>query len=199
MFLSYRTSFSLVTRTSPRFKDDFPTDNSPNTCKQLFLGAGVSTSLVILLSEAILFIRLYGFSGRDQRVLAFILVTYFGILAASSAFFAKFYYSVVYSDDFPLPRVCVHESGDHQLLGVVFALYLASVVVAMLGMMFIMFRKYKAYRSSLITAFLRDGIGYFVCLSALATANIVLNFVPGLKPWYKFILCPYVLLHLHPR
>jgi hypothetical protein len=96
------------------------------------------------------------------------------------------------SDDFPLPRVCVHESGDHKLLGVVFALYLASVIgtsplinlslvvsdidndlsclkclllVAMLGMMFIMFRKYKAYRSSLITAFLRDGIGYFVCLS----------------------------------
>ena len=36
---------------------------------------------------------------------------------------------------------------------------------AMLGMLFIMYRKYEAYRSSLVKAFYRDGIGYFVCLS----------------------------------
>jgi hypothetical protein len=32
-------------------------------------------------------------------------------------------------------------------------------------MLFIMYRKYKAHRSSLIKAFYRDGIGYFVVLS----------------------------------
>jgi hypothetical protein len=36
---------------------------------------------------------------------------------------------------------------------------------AMVGMLFIMYRKYKAHRSSLIKAFYRDGIGYFVVLS----------------------------------
>jgi hypothetical protein len=65
-------------------------------------------------------------------------------------------------------------------------------------MLFIMYRKYKAHRRSLIKAFYRDGIGYFVVLSgrllslcavsqgnneppALALANVIINFAPGLR------------------
>ncbi|RXW13660.1 hypothetical protein EST38_g12195 [Candolleomyces aberdarensis] len=62
----------------------------------------------------------------------------------------------------------------------------------MLGMLFIMFRQYNALRSSLIKTFYRDGIGYFVCLSALALTNLVLNFAPGISSGYRFILSQYV-------
>jgi hypothetical protein len=76
-------------------------------------------------------------------------------------------------------------SANHKLFGGMFALFLSSVtgefiltsclhaesmvlrlvLVAMLGMLYIIFRKYKTHSSSLLTAFSRDGAGYFLCLS----------------------------------
>jgi hypothetical protein len=46
--------------------------------------------------------------------------------------------------------------------------------VAMLGMVVIMYRKYKTHRSSLIKAFYRDGIGYFFFLSGKCRTHIVI-------------------------
>lgn len=86
----------------------------------------------------------------------------------------------------PIPHVCISASGNPKLFGAFFALILSNVASgsfnvvlllgdcmanpqplagAMLGMLFVMYRRYRAYRSSLINTFYRDGIGYFVLLS----------------------------------
>ncbi|KAJ2931035.1 hypothetical protein H1R20_g6059, partial [Candolleomyces eurysporus] len=58
----------------------------------------------------------------------------------------------------------------------------------MLGMLFILFRKYRDQKSSLIKAFYRDGVSYFACLSAAALTNIVLNVASVNSPGSTCIL-----------
>ncbi|KAJ2912876.1 hypothetical protein MD484_g7529, partial [Candolleomyces efflorescens] len=73
-----------------------------------------------------------------------------------------------------------------------FALFLSSITVAMAGMLYIIYRKYKTHKSTLLTAFSRDGAGYFLCLSA--TANLIISFVS--QPSNKYILAqPEAILH----
>ncbi|KAJ2915170.1 hypothetical protein MD484_g5223, partial [Candolleomyces efflorescens] len=183
---------------------NFPSPGTtPSTCKAMLAQVGVSCAVLVILSDAILFVRLYGFSGRDKRILALSVVPV-GLSAATSAPLVKFLRSVLYIDS-PIPSVpCLQVAGEYKLLGAVFTLALSNGIIAMLGMMVIMYYKYKTNRSSLIKAFYRDGIGYFVFLggkfwtltamssqksnkfTGLAVTNIVLNFAP--------IVCS-----LHPR
>jgi hypothetical protein len=81
---------------------------------------------------------------------------------------------------------CIPASANMTLLGVVFSLLLCSVtgscqcpsvklcdnpvdfdvIVIMLAMLYIMFRKYRDLKtSSLVSIIYRDGLVYFVCLS----------------------------------
>ncbi|RXW25116.1 hypothetical protein EST38_g734 [Candolleomyces aberdarensis] len=101
-------------------------------------------------------------------------------MTAAAVLLVKFYQTLSYAKS-PIPNVCINTSGNHKLFGTVFVLILANVFSAMLGMLFIMYRKYEAYRSSLVKTFYRDGIGYFVLLSALALTNVIINFAPGVR------------------
>ncbi|KAJ2912883.1 hypothetical protein MD484_g7543, partial [Candolleomyces efflorescens] len=130
---------------------------------------------------AILFMRLYGFSGRDKRILVLSSILVVGFSCVSIALLVIFYRSVSYLD-WPMLHVCIIAGGNHKLLGIIFTLLLSNGFIAMLGMLFIMYQKYQAHRSSLINAFYRDGIGFFMGLSVLALTNVVLNFAPGVWP-----------------
>ncbi|KAF5337893.1 hypothetical protein D9611_014777 [Ephemerocybe angulata] len=82
----------------------------------------------------------------------------------------------------------------YKYIGINFSLALLSVVTIMVIMVYIAHRKYRRLNSNLLKLFYRDGILYFLCLSGLATANIVASFVASAS--YKFLLLEtQVLLH----
>ncbi|KAJ2932973.1 hypothetical protein H1R20_g4110, partial [Candolleomyces eurysporus] len=133
----------------------------------------LSTKLTVIASETILLIRVYAFSGKDKKLLAFLLFQFIGIHVSELVVFARWLQSVKFVD-LPMRNVgCIPAGANMTLLGIVFSLLLCSVTAIMLSMLYIMFRKYRDLRtSSLISIIYRDGLVYFVCLSALACANV---------------------------
>ncbi|KAJ2930412.1 hypothetical protein H1R20_g6695, partial [Candolleomyces eurysporus] len=152
-----------------------PTGRSPEQCRTAFVRIGISSILVVVASEAILFIRVYAFSGRNRKVLIYLILQFLAIHASAFVLLTKFLQTVKFVK-FPIPNlVCMPASTNGHMLGGVFALLLASVVIVMFIMIYIAFRKHRNFNSALLTIFYRDGIFYFICLSVLASANIVVN------------------------
>ncbi|KAF5310337.1 hypothetical protein D9611_012060 [Ephemerocybe angulata] len=172
-----------------------PTGMSPKQCSDSFLRVALSSIITMIASEgrrlimsqllilkkltwtrlAILFIRVYAFSGRNKKLLVFLVVQYLAIHASAFALLYKFI-KTVHFVKFPIDHlVCFPAQSKNILLSGVFALLLGSVIIVMFIMMYIAFRKHRNINNALITIFYRDGIFYFICLSALATANIIVN------------------------
>ncbi|KAF6751509.1 hypothetical protein DFP72DRAFT_475194 [Ephemerocybe angulata] len=183
-----------------------PTGLSPETCRIAFLRIGISSILVVTASEAILFIRVYAFSGRNKKILVYLILQFIAIHATAFALLTRFLKTVNFVK-LPIPNlVCMPASAKSTMLGGVFALLLGSVVIVMFIMMYIAFRKHRNFNSALLTVFYRDGIFYFICLSALASANILVNLAApegGLKFLFvqteidiHVILSTRMLLHL---
>ncbi|KAF6761955.1 hypothetical protein DFP72DRAFT_1061244 [Ephemerocybe angulata] len=160
-------------------------DLSPKACKAAFWHLGVSTSLCVILAEGILFIRVYAFSGRNKKVLAWIMFQCIGVSVSSFILLTKFMATVEYFE-FPFGNVtCMPVAGKSYLLGAVFAILLTSVVVTMCIMGWLAYSKHRTFNSTLLKIFYRDGIFYFVCLSILASANIFVAFAA--PEGYKFL------------
>ncbi|KAJ2912882.1 hypothetical protein MD484_g7542, partial [Candolleomyces efflorescens] len=150
------------------FTDTLPTNPSAAQCQTAFNRVAISTKLTVIASETILLIRVYAFSGKDKKILAFLLFQFIGLHVSELVVFARWLESV------KLRNIgCIPASGNMVLLGIVFGLLLCSVTVIMLAMLYIMFRKYRDLKtSSLVAIIYRDGLVYFLCLSALACANV---------------------------
>ncbi|KAF6752126.1 hypothetical protein DFP72DRAFT_464779 [Ephemerocybe angulata] len=160
-------------------------DLSPKACKAAFWHLGVSTSMCVVLSEAILYIRVYAFSGRNKKILAWSLFQSIGVWVSSFILLAKFMATVEYFE-WPFGNVtCMPVAGKSYLLGVVFAILLTSVFVTMCIMAWLAYSKHRTFNSTLVKIFYRDGIFYFICLSILASANIFVAFAA--PEGYKFL------------
>ncbi|KAF5319822.1 hypothetical protein D9611_012856 [Ephemerocybe angulata] len=158
---------------------------SPKACKAAFYHLGISTSLCAVLSEAILYIRVYAFSGRNKKILAWSLCQSIGVWVSSYIILARFLASVEYFE-WPFGNAtCLPVAGKSYLLGVVFAILLTSVFVTMCIMAWIAYSKHRTFNSTLVKIFYRDGIFYFICLSILASANIFVAFAA--PEGYKFL------------
>ncbi|RXW22049.1 hypothetical protein EST38_g3819 [Candolleomyces aberdarensis] len=170
------------------------------------MSSKVSTIFVVTSSEAILYLRLYAFSGRDNRLLAFLTLNFLAFTIGAWVFFVHFFRSMKY-ERIPVPNVvCLPTEADTRLYGALYGCYLASVSVAMITMLYIQFRKYGNLNSALMKIFYQDGVFYFMCLSAIAIANLIVNVVSGvcentlspvpiftdwiarMKPEYRFLL-----------
>lgn len=62
------------------------------------------------------------------------------------------------------------------MIGWAFAGILANVAAAMVIMAYLAFVKHRGMKSRLLTVFYRDGVFYFVCLAALTSVNMFVNF-----------------------
>ncbi|KAJ3532515.1 hypothetical protein NMY22_g7710 [Coprinellus aureogranulatus] len=97
------------------------------------------------------------------------------IHATAFALLTKFI-KTVHFVKFPIDNlVCMPAQARNVMLSGVFALLLGSVVIVMFIMMYLAFRKHRDLNSALLTIFYRDGIFYFICLSILASGNIIVN------------------------
>lgn len=159
---------------------------SANECKAAFTRSAISSPLLVVGAEAILFYRVYAFSGRGRWMLIYLLLQFITIHVTSFIFFARYLGSLEFIN-WPLPKtLCVPFKADLTLLAGVFTALLASVIIAMLIMMFVAYRKHRGLNSTLLQVFYRDGVFYFICLSALASANIAMSFAAS--NGYKYFL-----------
>ncbi|KAF5325644.1 hypothetical protein D9611_000316 [Ephemerocybe angulata] len=159
----------------------------------------------VFVALSILFYRVYGFSGRSRWMLVYLIFQFIAIHAASFTLLAR-YIGTVKFIQWPFPNLnCMPSEAKASLLGGVFATLLGSVIIAMLIMVSIAYRKHRGFNSALLQVFYRDGVFYFICLSALASANIGVSFAASTGYEYLFtqleidahaILSTRMLLHL---
>ncbi|KAF6760991.1 hypothetical protein DFP72DRAFT_1166027 [Ephemerocybe angulata] len=167
---------------------NFPINSSTSKCKAAFVRLAISAPLLFIMAEAILLVRVYAFSGRNKWMLAYLVFHFLAVHAAVIGLLAKFVMSVRFD---PLPFTdlpCFPTAANGSLLGIVYTIVLGSVVVVMFIMMWIAVRKHRAFnnRNPLLTVFYQDGVFYFITLSALASANIFMNYTA--PEAYKLLL-----------
>ncbi|KAJ3549687.1 hypothetical protein NMY22_g780 [Coprinellus aureogranulatus] len=178
---------------------NLPTGLSLEFCQSGFAKVTTSGYLIVIASEWILFICVWAFSGRDRRVLAFVLfqaIVIFG--GIDMVLLVQFLRSVRFDPAIQNPTEnipCMPVNTGNLYLAGAFGLILWSVTSAYLrlfveweafsltvrldveGVMAIMIyyaiRRHRGTGTSLLTVFYRDGVFYFAVLSVLATLNII--------------------------
>ncbi|TEB32182.1 hypothetical protein FA13DRAFT_1731938 [Coprinellus micaceus] len=158
-----------------------PRGLTPDECRKVFYRSAYSTPVLVLGAEAILFIRVYAFSGRSRRMLVYLIVQYLAIHATTFTLLVKFVQSAKFVE-MPFANMsCMPVQAESNLLGGVFTTLLCGVVIVMVLMIILALRKHRSsFRigesSGLLTVFWRDGIFYFIVLSGLLSANIFVTF-----------------------
>ncbi|KAJ3535159.1 hypothetical protein NMY22_g6612 [Coprinellus aureogranulatus] len=143
-----------------------PKDRTPEQCERAFQRVAYSTPLVTVGAEAILFLRVYAFSGRSHAMLVYLVIQFLS---------AKFV-------DMPFHNVsCMPVEGRSNFLGGVCVLLLCGVVIVMGLMICIAVKRrrgsvLRAGRTGLSTVLFRDGVIYFIVLGTLLSANIFVTF-----------------------
>ncbi|KAJ3544911.1 hypothetical protein NMY22_g2627 [Coprinellus aureogranulatus] len=174
-----------------------PRNVSPNECKGRIILTGISCLVITVASEAILFIRVYGFSGKSRKVLVFLAFLFLSMHAPALVLDTMFTSTLRYVK-FPIPNlVCMPVEAHDLWHAAVFATMLGSLLVVMFMMIFIAFKKHRHSNSPLLTIFYRDGIFYFICLSVFAIGNIIANLAAP-NGGVKFVLPFSCFLHTFP-
>lgn len=170
-------------------------DLSVGACQRIFAAGAALSVIEVTVSEAILFLRVYALGGTDRKLGAFLLALYLGIHGAVYACLYKFLNSIVYMPS-PFPNLvsCLPIRANNHMLSVVFILLLVSELVILAITFWLCFTKHKSTNSPLVATFSRDGLSYFVLLSAVSTGNIVCNLVA--PTGYIYLLSiPQMVLH----
>ncbi|KAF5332618.1 hypothetical protein D9611_005167 [Ephemerocybe angulata] len=151
-------------------------------CFVPFIMDAFSCLTVTLICEAISYIRLWAFSGRNKYLLVFLVPYYTAIRGVEYYYLVKFVKSL---DFLKAPAGanlgCITTKAESKLLSAVFITVLISLTSVTLLMMFIAYQRRLIAEGiggsgSLFKLFYRDGIFYFVCLSSFAIANIICDF-----------------------
>ncbi|KAJ3545573.1 hypothetical protein NMY22_g2379 [Coprinellus aureogranulatus] len=148
----------------------FPTGVSPDVCKTEFVRVAVSSFILVVASEWILFIRIWAFSGKNKKLLAFLV---FQVVALHGGVKITLLVQFVRSIEFVgLPfggLPCLPVKASDVYLSGMFALMLGSVTTVMSIMIFLAFRRHRNLETTLLSVFYRDGVFYFVFLSSKQT------------------------------
>ncbi|KAF6758714.1 hypothetical protein DFP72DRAFT_1064817 [Ephemerocybe angulata] len=145
-------------------------------CGRLFAAGSSLTVVGVTVAEAILFLRVYALGGRGRIWGASLGALYLAIHSAVFAALIKFIISIEYAPS-PLPSLfaCLPVKGENKMLSIVFILILISELV-ILGLTFwLCLTDHKESKSPLVATFSRDGLFYFLLLSAVSCGNIICN------------------------
>lgn len=184
----------------------FPPTLTVLQCRRLFILSGVACATVVFASEAILFVRVWAFSGRGRKMLVYLILQYFAVQGTLLVLVIKFV-GGIYFIRYPFAdmQFCRPLRGDNSLIGVAFALLLSSITVIMLIMAYLAHRRHRGLKSEILSVFYRDGVTYFICLSAMTSVNVFVNFAAptdfqflflGLEVALHGILSTRMILHL---
>ncbi|TFK22975.1 hypothetical protein FA15DRAFT_494861 [Coprinopsis marcescibilis] len=172
---------------------------SPSTCKIVFsVACGLGTSTCGFISELVLYVRIYALSGRDPKILWFLIVNGLAVFVGCTTLTAIYVTSGIWPAPSPKQIVpgCFGDLIENGSMVVgMYAFFLYSAVMTMALCVYYGLRVYWILRHSpLLQIFYRDGTFYFVGLAALSIANGVSALL--LPTGYRFLLAaPQVVLH----
>ncbi|EAU89002.2 hypothetical protein CC1G_10698 [Coprinopsis cinerea okayama7 len=153
-------------------------------------------ALSILISELILYFRVYALSGRGRVIKHFIVINGVLIWASSLALVGKYLelgtWTTYESNSRILGCTTSSTSANHsQLIMISYAILLYSGIAMMVLSVYYGLRGYwRSKHSPLVKVFYRDGTFYFIALTVMATLNGVAAI---LLPWqYRFLMATYV-------
>ncbi|KAJ3502400.1 hypothetical protein NMY22_g18598 [Coprinellus aureogranulatus] len=158
----------------------------PEECKARFSRVALSSLVIATMSEAILFLRVYAFSGKSKKALVLLIFQYLAIFGPAFVLDSKFRQSVKFVN-LGIPNlVCMPVESNNVWLGAICALLLGSIMgksvrslpvfstkltqphslpAVMCIMMYIAFKKHRHFSSPLLSVFYSDGVFYFISLS----------------------------------
>lgn len=149
---------------------------SQEWCRYTSIRVGITGILLVVGSETILFLRVYAFTGRRTGMMLFLALLGMSGMAAAFVLISKFLQSIVFVD-LPFPNVeCLPASAQGNLAAGAFAATLANAIIVMLIMVYTAVRQHLDLQNKLFKILYRDGIVYFILLSALSGANVAVNF-----------------------
>ncbi|KAG2019767.1 hypothetical protein CC2G_005175 [Coprinopsis cinerea AmutBmut pab1-1] len=169
-------------------------------CRALFSIGCWGVALSILISELILYFRVYALSGRGRVIKHFIVINGVLIWASSLALVGKYLelgtWTTYESNSRILGCTTSSTSANHsQLIMISYAILLYSGIAMMVLSVYYGLRGYwRSKHSPLVKVFYRDGTFYFIALTVMATLNGVAAI---LLPWqYRFLMAtPQVVIH----
>lgn len=190
------TSLSLWNHSLPYF-------NGQELCFNLFVLEHASFLLVAWLCEAVIYLRLYAFSGRRIPLLAFLVPSYIGIRVAQVVYFYKYMKTAGFST---LPRGmargCLVVKGDSTLISYICIAGLVSIGSVTLIMLAIAWDRRAIHHhgaggrfNGIFQLFLRDGVVYFLSLSLISAINIIFDRV-ALQDGSRYVVSQ-ILVHVN--
>ncbi|KAF6745978.1 hypothetical protein DFP72DRAFT_923816 [Ephemerocybe angulata] len=144
-------------------------------CNFPFSRNSVSSQVVLVLCEAISYVRVYAFSGRNKYLLIFLVVHYIAVVIITFYYIVKFINSASFLNLPPERGLgCFPSKADGFALTMIVITLIVSLCTASIIMVVIGVRRHRALstRSNLLKVFYQDGIYYFLCLSAISVTNI---------------------------
>ncbi|KAF6751031.1 hypothetical protein DFP72DRAFT_909101 [Ephemerocybe angulata] len=172
--LFFLVRYYLPVNTVLSVLDSFPTDYTSAQCHRTFEWSSTSSAAVVIGAEAILFYRVYAFSGRSRVMLLYLGFQFVAIHATLLTFLFRYYNSLEFTRW--QGQVCTPIRANHNLIGGVYIALLCSLTIVMIIMIFLALRKHRGLDSKLLQIFYRDGIFYFISLSGLTSVNIFMSF-----------------------
>lgn len=171
-------------------------DITPEDCKRVMDRVDFSINALVAGSEAILYYRVYAFSGQRRRIMLYLVVQCTAILSAAFVLISLAIRTVKYTTYPEYDVGCVPVAGDVSRLGIAFSLLLANIVASMAFMVYIALRKHQqsGFSNGLLTLFYRDSVVYFLFMSLFAILNIVVCFRAP-EHYSSIIVQPQAVLH----
>ncbi|KAF6752485.1 hypothetical protein DFP72DRAFT_904950 [Ephemerocybe angulata] len=147
-------------------------------CEKIFTATSVLEVVLSLLGEAIVYIRVWAFSGCDRRVLYYLIAQYLAMFGSGFYLLTRFVVSAKVASGAPLTGFsCIFHYGDSMCIAIVYGILLASVIALMCVMVVIAAYRYNgapvsSTKNGLFAQFYKDGVVYFLMLGGLCIANI---------------------------
>ncbi|KAG2019706.1 hypothetical protein CC2G_005119 [Coprinopsis cinerea AmutBmut pab1-1] len=163
--------------------DNFVVRPSPLLCKIIFSIPCIGIAMCILISEVILYVRVYALAGRGRLMLTFMIVHGLAVFVASISLLGKYVVlgSWGQSQFADIVPGCVGKfTTNGELVMIAYVVLLYSGFVVMILCVYFGLRIYwRSRRSPLIKIFYRDGTFYFVVLAVMSIANgVSAQFLP---------------------
>ncbi|KAJ3533563.1 hypothetical protein NMY22_g7286 [Coprinellus aureogranulatus] len=165
---------------------------SPKMCCDMFRVGTTSIVLGVLFAEAILFLRVYALSGRNRKLMYYLIFQYIATHFAWISMYGVFLSGVEFGPS-PIPTVlgCVilppSKELYNTLLAGIFGFIMANEISIALMTFIIGLLKYRNLRRSpLISIFYRDGFFYFAILTAFSVANMIVDLIG--PPEFRFLM-----------
>ncbi|TEB31402.1 hypothetical protein FA13DRAFT_365468 [Coprinellus micaceus] len=161
--------------------------NGVKLCERLFAAGSTLQVVGVALAETILYLRVFALSAKSFRLGVLLAILFVGFHTATLVFLTKFIQSLEYVKS-PAPTIigCFPVKMSTKDLSIITALVMSSEVVILAMTIWLVLAKFKRSKSRLVTLMYRDGLVYFVLLTAISAGNMICYFVA--PPGYSFLL-----------